>query len=537
MVPENAAISIDALRASDEKNENNEIIPEKQTLNQSRVISFMAKNGIVYSNIDDLYNLDASLKLTNEGRTAMERKLAALFDNAKEILKKYESLDIMKEHDEHDVANQLEDLKTPPKSISRAQSDIVMQAWRQHNLIRDYAKRILGVEDGVKGTRKELMNPTPGIGDTIKDKLAGARENWDTMSGGQKLAFVAIAIFGGAMLMKSENEHVKAVRDSLFLGVKIAGAGWLLNKAWYIFTGESAFDAVTGATQPSQKSSKFMMETFKTTQQGAESLNKAVVMIGDCGFIDLLDRYEQAKEKGSTNLEGTKMPAGEAYKAMDVFTNKYKADLLRKEYAKYKPPIAFTQVMIAEMSKDPDVKLKDSLVGRVADYGEDKFKQAYNYLASTGPAVWIDKKYRSIFGKDGTKAEIEEFSKQFGYVIDTPADFRKIIQTKMAARDLNSGKKFVDCDISGKVNTKYGVKYLDGKDGYMYVIVEGNIGAKISDEKGLSQEVEKASDAAEAFLAEENKVNKSDVPRRLGVFGSVYIKSDSTMRYLVRYRK
>lgn len=534
--PEIAALTIDALQAQDEKSQTNEVLPEKQTLNSLRVTNFLHRNGIVVSNLDNLFNLDTSIKLTAEGSTVMEKKLSNQFAEAKSILAKYKRLDIMTERNQDTVSSQLENLKTVPTNMSPAEAAKIMQAWNYHNLIRENARRILMVEEAAKDSRKEQMNPSPGIEETIKDKLHGARENWDKMSGGQKLMFAAIAIFGGAMLLKSENDYVKGIKETLFTGVKIAGGAWLLNKAWYIFTGESAVDAITGATEGSHKSSKFMMESFKTNEQGAETLNKSMVMIGDNSFMDLLDRFEAAKAKGATTIEGTKMPPAEAYKAMEIFTNKYNADLLRKEYSKYSPPIAFTQVMMAEMSKDPDVKLKDSMAGRVFDYGEDKFKQGYNYLASTGGAIWIGKKYRDIFGKEGSKEEIDDFTKKFSYIIKDPSEFHPIIESKLAAKDRAAGKKFIECDLVGKMDTQSGVKYMEGKDGYMYVIVEKDIGTQITDEKGLDKTVQSAVDSAETFLAHHYNVNKVSVPKKSGVFGSVYIQSNSSMKYLVRYK-
>lgn len=534
--PEIAALTIDALRAQDEKNQANEVAPEKQTLNSSRVINFLHKNGIVLNNLDNLFNLDTSIKLTTEGGTIMEKKLSNQFTEAKSILAKYNRLDVMTETTETTVASQLENLRTPPVNMTTAEAAKVMQAWNYHNLIRENARRILAVEESMKDSRKEQMNPTKGIGETIQEKLGGARENWDKMSGGQKLAFAAIAIFGGAMLLKSDNEYVKGIKETLFTGVKIAGGAWLLNKAWYIFTGESAVDAITGTTKGSHQSSKFMMESFKTNEQGAETLNKAMVMIGDSSFVDLLDRYELAKANGKTTLEGTKMPPAEAYKAMEIFTNKYNAVLLRKEYSKYNPPIAFTQVMMAEMSKDPDVKLKESMFGRIADYGEDKFKRSYNYLSSTGPAVWIGQKYRSIFGKEGSKEEIEDFTKKFSHIIKDPEQFHPTIESKLAAKNLAAGKKFIECSLAGTKDTKYGVKYKEGNDGYMYLIVEKDVGTKITEEKGLNETVQSAIDSAETFLASRFNVNKVDVPKKSEVFGSVYIQSNSSMKYLVRYK-
>jgi hypothetical protein len=534
--PEITALTIDQLQAQDKRNQANEVIPEQQTLNSLRVGNFLHSNGIVLSNMDNLFNLDTSIKLAKEGSTETEKDLGRQFTEAKSILVKYHRLDIMMGTAQTTVAGQLENLKTPPTSMSAAEAAKIMQAWNYHNLIRENARRILALEESMKDSRMEQMNPTQDIGETIKDKLHGARENWDKLSGGQKLMFAAIAIFGGAMMLKSDNEYVKGIKETLFTGVKIAGAGWLLNKAWYIFTGESAVDAVAGSVHGSHKSGKFWMESFKTNEAGAEIINHAMVMIGDNSFIDILDRFEAAKAGGKTTLEGTRMPPDEAYKAMEIFTGKYSAELLRKQYANNNPPIAFSQVMIAEMCKDPNVKLKESLAGRILDYGEDKFNRAYNYLASTGGAAWLGKKYKDIFGKEASKEEISDFTKKFSYIIDDPSKFHLTIKSKLAATDRVDGERFVNCDLTGKKDTEFGVKYLEDTDGFTYVIVDKDIGNKITEEKGLSETVQSASELADTFLAKRYGVNVVNVPKKSKVYGSVYIKSNSSMKYLVRYK-
>ncbi|MCC6643215.1 hypothetical protein IT411_00525 [Candidatus Peregrinibacteria bacterium] len=63
---ENPILTIDGLRAQDEKNEKNEVTPEKQTLNSARVLNFMKQNAINLTNFDSTFNLDAAIKLTAE---------------------------------------------------------------------------------------------------------------------------------------------------------------------------------------------------------------------------------------------------------------------------------------------------------------------------------------------------------------------------------------------------------------------------------------------------------------------------------------
>jgi len=88
---------------------------------------------------------------------------------------------------------------------------------------------------------------------------------------------------------------------------------------------------------------------------------------------------------------------------MEIFVNRFGLENLKKRgYAKYKPPICFSQVAIIEMSNDPKIKMEEAFTERVAKSLTDKVKEGYNYFASTAPAVWLSAKYREWFGKEAT---------------------------------------------------------------------------------------------------------------------------------------
>lgn len=538
--PEISPISIDSLRANDDKDTQNEISPEKQTLNSSRVLSFLHRNGVTVDNWESTFNLNLAMNLTGEGKTKTESMLNSQFKDANQILSKYNRQDVMLEKSEAVVSGKLENLKTAPANMSPSEAAKVMQAWNYFNLIREHSWRLLQMEATMKDTRKRQFEGEKSTTETImggvKEKLGDARENWDKLSSGQKMLMAGAAIVAGVMLFNSKNETLKGIKETLITGVKVAGAGWLFNKVWYLFTGEGVLDTVTGTAKSSNRHGKFLMDTFKTDEKGAEALSRAFVQMGDVSFIDLANKYDEAAKSGKRTIEGTRMPPDQAFRAMELFFSKYgNIEKLKQEYSKYNPPIAFNQVVTIEMSKDPSVKMQEALTTRVYDGIGDYLKRGYNYMGSTGPAVWMATKYESWFGKKPTPQELQDFTKKFGEVVKTEADVNAAIENKVVT-DKKVAKQFIDTNLSGVSSPKFGLKYRVADDGYVYMIVEKAINNVQGDEKALNDTVQASIESAENFLVDKYKVGKEAATKKCTPHGSIFVTASGTLKYLVRYK-
>lgn len=534
--PEVATISIDSLRANDEKND---VSPEKQTLNSARVLSFLRRNGVNGNNWESVFRLELAIALTNEGKTSTEVNLNNKFKEAEKILSKYNHQELMLEKSEAVVSSKLENYKTPPINMSAAEAAKIMQAWSYFNLIREHSRRLLEMESTMRDTREKAFgtgkDTTETITDTVKDKLGDARERWDTLSGQQKLVMAGMALLAGVMLFKSQNETLKKIKETLMTGVKVAGAAWLFNKVWYLFTGEGVLDTVSGTTKGGGKQTSFLKESFHTDDQGSEIMSKAFVQMGDASFLDLAGRYDAAVKSGKRTIEGTRMSGGEAFKAMEIFFNKYSYESTIKEYAKYNPPIAFNQVVTIEMAKDPSVKLQEALLDRVYDGTGDYLKRSWNYMATTWPAVWLSKKYEKWFGKKPTEVEIKEFVQKFSASVKTENEINGAISDKMVP-DKAISKKFVETNLAGKVDAKAGLKYKVAADGYVYMIVTKAMDNTQGDEKALSNIIQSSVESAENFLVEKFKVSKETATSKCTPYGSLFVSESGSLRYLVRYK-
>jgi|GEM_PF-7100851 len=537
--------SIDELRLNDEKDKQQEVIPEKQTFNSNRVLNFLHRNGVTVDNYETTFNLNLASNLMAEGKTATEQKINAQFKEAAAILSKYTAFtlliskeDLMLEKDAAVVSGRLENLKTRPSNMKPEEAAKVMQAWNYFNLMRQNALRLMMAEDVGKNARKQQLegdkSPVQDLTDSMKEKLGDARERWDTLSSGQKIAMAGMAIIAGVMLFKSENSTIKKIKDTLMTGVQVAGGAWLLNKVCYLFTGSSILDNVTGTTKNSSQRGKFLAETFKTDEKGSDILSKSFVMMGDVSFMDLLDKYDQAAKSGKKTIDGTRMPPEEAFRAMELFCGKYSdKEKLKREYSKYNPPIAFNQVVTIEMAKDPDVKLQEAITSRVYDGVGDYLKRGTNYLSSVAPAVWMTKKYESWFNKTPTPTELQDFSKKFGETVKTEADVNSAIENKVS--DKKIAKAFVETNLAGKVDSKAGLKYRVDGDGYVYMIVDKTFQPN-GNEKALSDSIQSSVETAENFLVDKYKVSKEVATKKCTPFGSVFVTSTGMLKYLVRYK-
>ncbi len=536
MAPSNQEVlptSLDALRARDIKDSNNEVSPDKQTLNDRRVLEFLQRPGVIGA---DGFKLDTAINLTAEGKTATEKMINGKLTEARKILQTYGQLELM-ERDKAVVLSTLENLKTPPTSMKASEAEKVVAAWEFYDLIKTQASRFLNVSKASAEARKTIFTKPQGVMDSIQDKLGDARENWDKLSTGQKLAMAGMALLGGIWMFKSSNEEgiMKTIKETLMTGLKVAGGAWLFNKVWYLFSGESFVDFATGTTEGSPRGSKFLMEAYRTDEKGAELMTKAFVQMGDTPFNVLLTQYSAGQ--GAIDVPGMKMPKNEAYAAFEIFMKKYgPADNLKK-YEKYQPPISFSQVAIIEMSNDTDIKMKESLTSRVTEGISDSFKRGYNYLTSSAPALWMAEKYKKWFGHEATPDELKAFATKFGEIVQDEKDVNDAIKDRLLRADQSIAKNYIDTNAGGQLEARYNLKYRAATDGYIYMIVGKQMNNVQGDDKALNQTLLACIDDAERFLIEKEKVDKSKVEGKCEPHGTVFVSSTGTLKYLVRFKK
>lgn len=523
--------SITTIRENDPKAQG-EAIQEKQSFNDKRLLEYM-RGKVVAENFDTQFTLDLAVSLAAQGKTATEKMVEAQLSETKRILEKYGKMDIMNEKDKAVVSGILENAKTPPTSMSLREAEKVLSAWEYFNTIREHCKRLLKAEDVLSNSRKAEYSASQGIVDGVQEKLGDARRNWDTWSTGQKLAVAGLAIAGAVMFLKSDNKYIGKIKDVLKYGVMIAGGGWLVSQAYYLFTGESLVDKVTG-TGKSGGQSKFIKESFTTDDKGAEVLTKAMVQMGDLSFMDLFDKYEKSKDQSIANAG---MPPKEAYQAMGIVIKRFGSDHLKTAYGHYKPPIKFSQVIALEMANDPKIDLADGVASRAYEGVGDYLQRGYHYLAATAPSVWLANKYESWFGKKASQEELQKFAERFGKIAKTEKELPEVIQKQLIPNDRRAAKNYVKVVESGKSAPRFGLKHQEASDGYVYMVVQRTMNNVSGDEKALDANVQACIEQAEDFITEEYKVDKDKASKNMEPHGSVFVIENASLRYCVRFKK
>ncbi|MGL5831076.1 MAG: hypothetical protein ACRCZE_02905 [Candidatus Altimarinota bacterium] len=540
--------TIDSLRSQDQKSLEGEVLPDKQTLNSRKVQVFLRENAINIKTIDEGFDFDVLARLTQGAATPMEAKINNSARLAKNILQKYGENDLVKETDMAVVEARLNTLSKPldgvnKPAISAQESRDVLQAMNYVQIVREYAKNLLYMEERMVEERKHLADGgskgvEQSVTDTIKDKLGDIGKNWDKWSGKEKLLFGGAALIGGIMLFQSENETLVKVKGYLKTAGLVVGGAWLGNKAYQLFTGESLIDDIFQRGKASSRQSIFYKEAFGADEKGAELLSKAFVMAGDQNFLDIANKYSQAKLGSSNKVEGLKMPPEEAYQALDIFFSKYGLDKMKREYRHAKPPLTFNQVVVAEMAEDPSVKLKDGIAERVYNSTKNTFNEGYEYLAATRPGSWTREMYHKYIKGEPTEAQMSEFTKKFGHSIDEEKDLETTIQTKIAPGNFDTAKNFQETVKKGRKDIKSGVSYLEGSDGYVYVVVEKSLGiAKENSSQELEQALQSSVGQSEVFLSSHLKQSVASVQEKTEVAGSVFVNKTNKFRYFVRVKK
>lgn len=533
-------ISIEALRASDQKGA--EVVPEQQTINDHRLRLFLNKNGVNSDNWEKTFTLELATRFMAEGRTTTEQDLKQKFEAARSILNRYPNhnfalsdADLMREKDESVVTGRLENLKTAPTNMPPSDAARVLQAWGYFNLIRQHSWRLMQVEASTKQAMQSQLegkkSPTEDVTGAIQEMLGKGREHWDKLPGSTKLLTAGAALFGAVMFLTHENETVKGIREKLWTGVKILGGGWLANKLWYLLSGETIIDYVTGAGKPTAGKSKFLAEVFKTDEAGGDTLAKAFVMMGENSFMELLAQYEAAVKAGKVTIEGTKMPAREAFAAMDIFCKKYgNLEKLKLSYAKYNPPISFSSVVATEMANDPDVKLEESVTSRIYDGTADLMRKGSNYLSSTWLGTHLTSWYEKEFGKKPTPQQLQEYGRKFGEMVQNEADVAAKIESLVP--DKKQAAEFQQADRAGVLDSKHGLKCRTVAQDAYYIVVE-KVFQPGGNEKALAEGAQAAVTAAKEFLKETHKMTEEKAAQVIAM-GSVFVNSGSKMKYLLR---
>lgn len=518
MVPGPEQLTIEKLQEADQSGK------APDTLSTASLMAFLTNNKAVADDLNKNFNLDAGIRLVSGGTTNVEQTISAKFNEVKGILTGYKRLDLMEITTESEMDQSLVTFENGPDKVPHSVIISIKQAWNYLSVIRDHCANLLAKK--AKFVEKRGSQGLPGA---LHEKLSQAREKWDTLSSGQKLMLVGASLVSAVLILNAKEGKMKDVKDALLTGVKVLGGAWVINKVWYLFSGETAYDALTGGNKE-KANSEYLRTTFHTDVNGSEALSEAMVKMGDMPFAELVGRYEAAQS--TKKIEGVKgMDSGKAYLALDLFFGRYKLTPdLKARYFDKNPPVSLSQVIVSEMTNDKDLKSDErGIMRRTYDTAREWVNTKMSWAKGTTLGVYLTDKYRSVMGRDPTQADLDKMASNFKTVVQSASQFDGILKSDVFAGDAIQSKNFIDTNLKGSVDQKWGVKSITAADGLVYMITDQTLTNIVDKNTGYEGSLRKGLDSLDGFVKEKYPNAK---PRETAK--SVFIVDESKVRVMMR---
>ncbi|MBD3270567.1 hypothetical protein GF376_03500 [Candidatus Peregrinibacteria bacterium] len=528
------------IRASDEKTKTGEILPEDRTLSSSRLERFLGDKQINIKDFDSTFSLDFIIGFTQGETSENGKRLNTLFQKTQRHLNRFKASNLFQEYSMDVVQARVNRLKHPPENMPDRVAQEVLLAFKYYDYLRSISKRMLYIKEAQRKERKDLMKGgetgvIEDLGDAVKEKMSDASENWDKWSSSKKILAVGAALIGGAMVMNSNSPTMQKVKDTLTSAAKIAGVGFIAYLGWELFTGESPFETAGKIGKDATRQPDFFKKAFDIPDQDAEYLMKSFVMIGDHSFMELARKYQAGKATG--RIEGVKMDPKEAYVALSAFFKKYDLNRTRDKFRHVEPPVTYVEAVNIMMAEDPSVQIYDDAWTRLTRKVSNTASEAYNYAATTSPGIFLRQAYTDYIGGEPDDAKIDKIRKHFVAEVGFESDLTKAIDEKVAKSDFDAAKAFKEI-VKGNAreSVEYDVKYINGGDGYVYVLSEVEVKNELGDESNLEKKLEVGISKSARFLS--NKFGKAteEVSREAQNYGNVFCAENGKSYNFSRYK-
>ena len=546
-------------RDKDEKTVEQEVIPEKQTLNGRNVNEFMARKGMTRDNFEKLFNLNTAIELVGAKHSRGEAEMFNVLGKAKTFL------------DQRGVPNLFENMndKTVKSNIAfelgkrnelNRQPEIE-HAYYTYRTVREYCEKMLKIrEESSKQRGREREKVESSLKGDFAGVIEGVKKNFGNMSSGEKLITVGGILIGLVMLAKSESPRVAKIKEALWTCVKIAGVGYAANTIFKVFTGKTALDSISDWSKSSVAKESFWTRSFKTEADKAEILRTSMVYLNDKDFLRLAGEYQHAKSRDIKRIvlptvDTRDMTPEQIYTALEVFFQKYPVERLMQKYRQYKPRPTWAEVVSTEMVEDGTVPFDNGLVDRTVDAAHSAATRGYNEIAppvgkgyekvkagvlTAGVALkeavggtweWTKNLFHKTFGRKGSDAEVKEWvDKALKNDITQSADLEKFIREKNGIRN---SEGYVNTLARGQYDATSNLKYFESADS-MYVIADSKVNNILGDQSVLAAAMKNADSNARNFLKKKYPLvgNKIDTFAEFSV--GVYVISDATYKVFMR---
>ncbi len=501
-------------RELDDKNAQGEVAPENDTLNSTRVRGYLDTHGFnvsakaedVESNFNQRFNLKTGLEMLDGNHTKGETEMHRVISQAQQYLTSIDLPTLLEENSEGAFRSTLNKELLRRGALDREQQ--IIEAYLTYQTVRQLALNLLiyqqkfteKLEAQKTSTEKDLKESFTGV---IQD----VSKNYSKMSGGEKLAAVGGLLALTIWFIKSENETVKGIRDTMWSGLKIAGIGTAgavgFNYIYKLFSGKTAYTAFSEYTSSTVGKEEFLTDTFKTDEEKAALLRKSFVYLGDKDFLDLSKRYREAKARGEDEIRlptvfDRDMNPKEIYTALDVFFTTYPAATLETKYRNYSDRQTWLQVVVTETAEDNRIPVyHGNLPSRVVDNVKEYSTRSWNWLwAGEGFGV-LRYMYVKAWGKEDTPEKMVEWGKK---KFENSAMDETALAKKLEYEQPSSALYFKNALSGVNIDPATGVKFSENPGDGLYVVSQVSLTGVAGDPKAASDALKSAQEKADTYI-------------------------------------
>jgi len=522
--------------------EKNDIAMQENRSLSVRLLHSLDNNHITNKNFESTFNLNFAVEFLKNSNDAGEKVMATQISEVVLFLKQSNETAILergldvggKNNDkEKTFESNLDHAMAKYVNLSDSQKSAMKVKIRKvhdfYQVLKDKARSIIQVKTQNKDEREKLTKPN--FIDESKDYLSKKAEGskvtlaklmrrFRLMSGGEKAIAVGALVFAtyaaGKMLKWAlfNDKELNGVGKTLkYLGIGTLGA-IAANSLTKVVSGKSI--AERGEDYLNVHKPDYWKKHFNTTEEKADALRDSLVYMGDKNFVDLANKYKEAKSKGekSIKLEGvakSDLSSEQVFTSLDLFFKKYgKPDDLIKQYSGKNPPLIWSQVVSLEMAIHGDVDVDENgLLDKIKYIWHDNL----NWFFTGKGLNFIRPIYLKIKGISAVSDE--QLKEWISNVFD------KEIVKKKSDLDSYISRKLKPYDAHYKLAMKQtpdkNVHSIKAADGHTYVVVQIHMNNYINNAKATQS----------ALVSSVEIANKVGVGGRMHFDKAVYVAESS----------
>ena len=527
-------------RSHDKRNEQGEVLPENESMNALRVRMFLETHGFTPENFNDRFNVDTALNMLSLSPTQGESEMAKIITAGKNYFDKMGLPKLIEQTPEESFKSTLHK-ELMVRNVLDKEPELI-KSYMTYHTIRKLCERTLVIRQQLS---QQMEKEKEEVGPSIKDQIGGVLKdigkNFMKMSPGEKTLAIGGAIGLTLWISKSENETVVKIRewigDAFKWGGIAIGGGFAANALFKVFTGKSGVDTLSDWVSKTAGRTDFFETSFKTSPENADVVRKSAIYMGDKDFLDLAQRYHEARANGKKAIElptvlSSDMKPEEIYEACDTFFSKYPVEKLESKYRNFQPRPTWLDIMSIELAEDGKLTYSGDLFSRTYKSEESGAIRAWNWLM-VGEGIGVIKNlYLKVNGKPAPSDEAAQQWAKDTMSLQNDVELEKELPTfldkqynKFSQSDLENYKAALE---KGETDVGYpGIKFIK-YGSKVYVVSKSKIANVPDDQKCIGNAISDAHQGALSFLAKKYPEKAKTIETSTVVSGGTRVKDISS---------